>query len=155
MAKLDVFISNAGSRSRSLAEKLREWLPLVINDLKPWVASADITPGKNWVLELQERMSPGKGVFCLLIVTPENKLQHWLHFEMGVMLKAASDGAVVPVLFDLTPDELHDPIKQYTGVTMDENGMLKLLEILNDASGNTLKSEQLQKAFKNNGEEER
>lgn len=146
--KLKVFISNSEHRSKMIAQKLRKWLPLIIDNVEPWVAAQDINPGKQWFLELQKQMSEEKNIFCLLIVTPENKLKHWIHFEMGVMLNVATDGCVVPVLFDLTQNQLDDPIRQYQTVSMNKDGMLALLHQLNAASGNSVPDHQLEKSFK-------
>lgn len=67
---MKVFISWSGPRSKAVAEALRDWLPDVMQALKPWVSSEDIRKGKQWNLELtRELEGTHVGVICL---TPEN-----------------------------------------------------------------------------------
>ena len=82
---MDVFISWSEDRSRIIAEALKEWMPLVINDVQPWLSSKDIEPGARWSAEVAAKLeSTGYGIICL---TPGNALMPWILFEAGGTIK--------------------------------------------------------------------
>jgi hypothetical protein len=45
---MKVFISWSGTRSKELANALRDWLPLALSYVKPWVSDKDIGAGDRW-----------------------------------------------------------------------------------------------------------
>ena len=82
---MKVFISWSGERSRSIAEALREWLPDVIQAVKPWLSAEDIDKGARWSSDLAHELEDAHvGVICL---TPENLEEPWIHFEAGALSK--------------------------------------------------------------------
>lgn len=46
---MKVFISWSGERSQALALALRDWLPLVLHYVEPWLLEADVSAGDRWV----------------------------------------------------------------------------------------------------------
>jgi hypothetical protein len=57
---MDVLISWSGKRSKAAAEALRDWLPQVINAIKPWLSSADIDKGTQWRRKLASSLEECK-----------------------------------------------------------------------------------------------
>src|SRR5262249_46663848 len=111
---MDVFISWSGERSRAAAETLREWLPMVINAVEPWLSSADIDKGSRWATDLSVRMEVSKaGIICL---TPSNLRAEWILFEAGALSKTIKDTFVCPFLIDLKPTDLRGPLAQFQAV---------------------------------------
>ena len=45
----NVFISWSGPRSKSAADALKDWLPLVVPTASPWVSATDIDKGTRWL----------------------------------------------------------------------------------------------------------
>ena len=98
---MKVFISWSKKRSRAFAEALRDWLPEVIQDCKPWMSSKDIDLGQRWSSEIASQLNEARlGVLC---VTPENLGSVWLAFEAGALSKSVAEGRVIPYLFGVAP----------------------------------------------------
>jgi hypothetical protein len=107
---MKVFISWSGQRSKLIAEALREWLPLVIQSLQPWMSAADIDKGAKWSTEISRELEQADfGVSC---VTPENLNEPWLLFEAGALSK--KDGArVCTYLWELEAAAVPQPLGQF------------------------------------------
>lgn len=75
---MKIFISWSGERSKYIAVALKEWLPLVLHDLKPWVSDKDITAGERWAQAVAGELDTSN--FGILCVTPENVKNEWILF---------------------------------------------------------------------------
>lgn len=81
----NVFISWSGPRSKSAAEILKRWLPIVVHTANPWMSATDIDKGTRWSEEVAAALDTMKaGIICL---TPENLSAEWLLFEAGALSK--------------------------------------------------------------------
>jgi hypothetical protein len=75
------------------------------------------------------------GIICM---TPENRLNHWLHFEAGAICMAADreqadrGRAVTPYLLGLTDADLEQPIAALNAVPSTLEGTRKLMHSVND-----------------------
>lgn len=132
---MKVFISWSGQRSRYLAEALRNWLPRVVQSIRPWMSDEDITAGSRWLNDISTELKDTKiGILC---VTPENQANPWLVFEAGALSKTVEQPFVCPLLFDMSPGQLTGPLTQFQAVSFDRNGFQRLLTNLNGAPGHT------------------
>ena len=100
---MNVFISWSGPISLQFATVLRDWLPDVIQAIKPWVSTEDIDKGTVWNAELSGQLSNVR--FGIICVTPENASSPWLAFEAGAMSvnKGIGKQHVAPVLLGIEP----------------------------------------------------
>jgi hypothetical protein len=74
---MKVFLSWSGDLSHEVACTLRDWLPCVIQSLKPWVSSEDIEKGTRWSTDIaKELRDTAYGILC---VTKENLGAPWVH----------------------------------------------------------------------------
>ncbi|MFF2501131.1 hypothetical protein [Peribacillus sp. NPDC058075] len=63
---MKVFLSWSGEYSKNIALILKEWLPLVIQTLEPYVSSEDIRKGSRWSASIgQELEVSNYGILCL------------------------------------------------------------------------------------------
>ena len=96
---MKIFISWSGERSEAIAKALREWFPLVLHFLQPWLSGSDIEAGERWSIEIAKELENCKfGVIC---ITRENLGSPWILFEAGALAKSMQDGRVIPLLLDL------------------------------------------------------
>jgi hypothetical protein len=82
-AAMKVFISWSGQKSRDVASALRDWLPLVINSVEPFMSSRDISAGARWQVEIARQLDTTD--FGIVCVTRENQASKWLNFEAGAL----------------------------------------------------------------------
>jgi len=129
--EMETLISWSGDRSRGVAEALREWLPYVLQRVKPWMSAKDIYAGTRWAAELGTRLAQiNFGIVC---VTQENSNAPWVLFEAGALAKSLEVGHVVPVLFEMKSTDLEGPLSQFQAVEVNDEGMRSLILSLNQA----------------------
>jgi hypothetical protein len=124
--KMELFISWSGKKSCEVAKLLRDWIPSVIQSVKPWMSSEDIHAGQRWGHELAVQLE--KTNFGLICVTRENYDKPWLHFEAGSLAKSIGDGYVIPLLFDVRIANISGPFAQFQAKEMTKDGMQAVIE---------------------------
>lgn len=128
-----VFISWSGDLSHRLAEALREWLPGVLQFVKPYFTPEDIEKGARWGSDIAgELESSDIGIICL---TKDNTQKPWILFEAGALSKSLDKAKVCTVLFGLDTTDLKGPLTifQHTKFQCDE--FKKLVRSINNAGG--------------------
>ena len=145
---MEVFISWSGERSEKVAKALHDWLPSVIQSLRPFMSSADIKEGSRWATDIATHLEQAK--FGLLCLTPENLEAPWLHFESGALSKTIESTWVVPYLYKVSPTELQGPLTQFQAATADKDSTKNVMATLNSALGdNKLEEARLESSFEN------
>lgn len=130
---MEVFISWSGERSLKLALSLRDWLPLVINSVLPFVSSEDIAKGTAWSSELRAQLeNTSFGIIC---VTPENMLTPWIAFEAGAISKQVGLSKVCPLLLNMEAASLKGPLAQFQAARTSKEDLKKLALSVNSAGG--------------------
>jgi hypothetical protein len=82
---MKVFLSWSGPMSQRIAEILRKYLPLMINDISPFLSRHDVESGTRWNLQLSQELRETEfGILCL---TQNNLTSPWLLFEAGALTK--------------------------------------------------------------------
>lgn len=132
---VDVLLSWSRPRSRAVATKLHEWLPLVLPGAKPWMSSKDISKGKEWFPELQAQL--GSLRVCILCVTKENAKSPWLYYEAGaIAAKLDENVRILPYLIDLSADDLAGtPLSQWQCTISDKDDTFELIKSVNSLLG--------------------
>lgn len=135
--ELKVFISWSGALSRAVALALREWLPLITDNVKPWASEADIEAGDRGLPAIEKELSGTS--FGIIVVTQANKAAEWLNFEAGALSRVVSTDTknrVVPLLVDISgPAQLTGPLKQFQAKTLTKDGMKAVLSSIASVAG--------------------
>jgi hypothetical protein len=144
-----VFISWSGTRSKFVAEFLKEWLADVIQNVKPWMSSKDIEAGDRWGMKIAEALEGSNfGIICL---TPENQKEPWLMYEAGAITKLVKEGRAIPYLIGMNePEEMiQTPITPFQGkVATKKADSLAVVKSMNLAmEQGALSEQQLLRAF--------
>src|SRR5688572_17403762 len=128
---MHVFISFSGPRAKQVALALREWLPCVLQFVKPWVSEADLRPGSRWSEAIGARLETTE--VGILVLTRESLPAPWLLFEAGALAKVRT-ATVIPFLFGVTNRDVVGPLAQFNAVTADADGVASLIDAINDAA---------------------
>jgi hypothetical protein len=144
----NVFISWSGERSLTVAKKLREWLPLVVQASKPWMSEADIEKGSRGLNELAKALNATTvGIVCL---TPENLETAWVLFEAGALSKAIDDSnRLCTFLLDgLKPEDVKPPLGMFQATRATKEETRKLVRTVNSSvSANPVREDDLNELF--------
>ena len=129
-----VFISWSGHLSLKLGEALRDWLPKVLQSVKPYFSPNDIEKGTRWDSEVAGELGASDiGIIC---ITPENTERPWILFEAGALSKALDRARVCPVLFGgLKPTDLSGPLASFQLTQFEKEDFRKLVATINGALG--------------------
>jgi len=142
---MKVFLSWSGQQSKQVAELLSNWLPNVLQSIKPWFSGADIKAGSLWMNELQYQLSESKvGIICL---TPENLSAPWILYEAGLLSKSIGNSFIIPYLIGFSPIDLSGPLVHFQSVTTSKKDNFKMLQTFNKLSENSINDDTLKSAF--------
>jgi len=138
---MDVFISWSGRRSHAVAEALKKYLQMIVNDLSPWLSSADIDKGSRSTEEIAVALTNARaGIICL---TPNNLDEPWVLFEAGAIAKTVRQKPLAcTLLIGLEITDVRGPLAQFQATKPTEPEMLQLVKTLNKALGESAVDEQ-------------
>lgn len=143
---MKVFISWSGPLSKKLGETLRDWLPGVLQLVKPYFTPSDIEKGTRWANEIGKELEESQvGILC---ITRENIHSDWVMFEAGALSKSLDKSHVCPVLFGIANTDLTGPLKQFQTTEFNKTEVHKLLVVINSRLGeNKLPQKTLDNVF--------
>ena len=140
-----VFISWSGERSKGLAQAFREWLPMVLHYVDPFMSDADIDAGDRWNQVLAKELEAcSYGIVC---VTSENVNEPWVLFEAGALAKSLDTSKVIPVLLDLEFSDLTGPLSHFHATKLDVGGVGDVIHSLQASADSPLPEERANKQF--------
>lgn len=130
---MKIFISWSGDLSKNIAEIFRQWIPGVIQAVKPYYSPDDITKGTRWSTEISKELDASKiGIICL---TKENLESPWIMFEAGALSKNIEKSKVVPLLFGIEPSDIQGPLVQFQAAKFSKSEMKKVIKMVNSELG--------------------
>jgi hypothetical protein len=149
---MGVFIGWSGKNTKSylVAVALRSWLEETIQGCEPWVSTQDIDAGDRWGTELFSQLDKHKvGIIC---VTKENQDQPWVNFEAGALAKQfkgdqQDESRVCPLLIGMTINYVTGPLKMLQTMPLGEEGIFKVLRMVNKSMPKPLSDETLKSGF--------
>ena len=144
---MQVFISWSGPLSKQLAEVIRQWLPCVIQAVRPYFSLDDIAKGSRWSTEVATELDDSNvGLIC---VTRDNYQAPWILFEAGALSKKLEESKVCPLLFGIEPTDIQGPLEQFQCTIFDREDVYRVVNTVNSELGeNALASDVLDNVFK-------
>ncbi|WP_158634426.1 TIR domain-containing protein [Amycolatopsis sp. WAC 01375] len=141
---MKVFLSWSGDHSKQIAAAMRDWLPLLVNEIEPFM-STGIEAGARWQTEISSQLESTD--FGIIFVTSENQEKPWLNFEAGALAKAVATSRVIPLAIDLKLADIQNPLGQFQAQMLDKNGIKNILLAINSAAERPLEDAHLVKAL--------
>jgi hypothetical protein len=132
---MKVFLSWSGKLSHRIACELRDWLPSVVQSIKPYVSSEDIDKGARWSSDIAKELE--QSTYGILCVTKDNIDASWLNFEAGALSKTIDKSFVSPFLFNLKRSDVRGPLLQFQSTVFEKEDVRKLLESINSRAPET------------------
>jgi hypothetical protein len=135
MKKPNVFIIWSGDRSKLIAEAFYDWLPTVVQAVKPWLSSANIDKGSRGLMEMAKALDGIKvGVTFL---TPENLDAPWILYEAGSLAKTVDDSTrlCTYLLGGLKNHDIKPPLGQFQHTSPEKEDTRHLIRTINKAVG--------------------
>ena len=126
---MEVFICWSGNTSKRLAEVFRDWLPLVIQAVKPYFSPEDVEKGAKWFSEISEKLEECDA--GLIFLTRENLKAPWLMFEAGALAKRVKRSRLVPLLFGIESADIKGPLIHFQAAPFSKEEIKKLIKALN------------------------
>jgi hypothetical protein len=140
-----IFLSWSGDQSRSFAEEFKPWLEQVLAGTEVWHSIEDIDKGTVWFTAIISELD--KCHCGIILITRENLLAPWIHFEAGGMVKGLGKSHVATILLDVDYPELKPPLNQFNGTRLNREGAWHLVKSLNKLSDRPIKDRVLERTF--------
>jgi hypothetical protein len=143
---MKVFISWSGTRSREIAECLKDKLSLILQTTTFFVSSKDINSGTLWRTKVAEELLTSEfGIICL---TKDVISKPWILFEAGA-LSNKKNTLVVPLCFGFSPLSIpfENPLSAYQGAEYSEGTLKDIIGKLNSLSEYSRPQNSLNKLF--------
>lgn len=142
---MKVFISWSGERSKSLAHSFRDWLPLVLHYVEPWLSEADIEAGERWAQSVAKELAASN--FGIICVTSENITSPWVLFEAGALTKSLETSRVIPLLLDLEFSDVSGPLAQFQAKKLSRSGVGEIIHSIQKAAEQPIPETRAQQLF--------
>lgn len=131
----------------AVASAIRSWLPLLFDNVAPWMSDSDISAGQRGLAAIEAELRNTR--FGIIVVTEENRNSPWLNFEAGALSRVVADHTehrVTPLLVDLPgPAQLTGPLTQFQAKAATREGVRDLLRSLAEVVG--IATETIEKRF--------
>lgn len=128
--KLRVFLSWSMQRSEAVAQAFRDWLPSVLQNVRPYYTPDDIGKGSRWASEIRGELEGSD--FGIIFLMPENLTSPWILFEAGALSKLEKS-KVAPLLLGVEPTDVSGPLAQLQLTKFNKEECFKLIKALNRA----------------------
>lgn len=126
---MKIFLSWSGDLSLKIALAFRDWLPSIIQAVKPYVSSEDIDKGTRWSTDIAKELEASSyGILC---ITSTNMFAPWVNFEAGALSKAIDKSNVTPFLFNVKRSEVQGPLLQFQSTVYEKEDVARLVTSIN------------------------
>jgi hypothetical protein len=142
---MKLFISWSGPTSQQVADALRNWIPSVLQSVKPFMSAVDTDKGIRWNANLSQQLADADyGIIC---VTPDNLDSRWLNFEAGAISKSIDTAYVSPFLFGIKSSAVTGPLVQFQHTVYSRPDIFQLIKSINNVCAEPIPEVNLPEIF--------
>ena len=127
---MEAFLSWSGPVSKEVAFAMHDWLPDILQPLKPWMSDKDLPKGTRWNEEIGRKLDALS--IGIVFLTADNLNSGWIHFEAGAVAKTVEDSRVFTYLFGLEHSQVDWPLAQFNHTLATESDTLKMIRDINN-----------------------
>lgn len=142
---MKIFISWSGEPSQTFARALAEWLPMVIQSVKPFMSTNDIRSGQRWSNEIGKQLE--ENTFGIICLTPNNREAPWILFEAGALSKFVDGSGVVPLRIGIENAQITPALLQFQAKDVTKDDILTLVLDINSRMASNLDESVLRRIF--------
>lgn len=142
---MKVFIGWSGERSKTMAQALHDWIPLILHNVDPWVSEADIEAGERWGEVVAKELADS--TFGIICVTRENVNSPWVLFEAGALSKTMQGSKVIPLLLDLEIRDITGPLAQFQAKKVEKMGISEVINSINQTANGVVPEARARELF--------
>lgn len=143
--EMKVFIGWSGERSKTMAQALHDWIPLILHNVDPWVSEADIEAGERWGEVVAKELADS--TFGIICVTRENVNSPWVLFEAGALAKTMQGSKVIPLLLDLEIRDITGPLAQFQAKKVEKSGVSEVINSINQTANGVVPEARARELF--------
>ncbi|KSV63092.1 hypothetical protein N183_36240 [Sinorhizobium sp. Sb3] len=126
---MKLFISWSKNTSKEIALTLKEFLSDFFRSKNLEIyLSTSIQPGENWFDSIRDGIKDSE--ICIIVMTDENELSRWTHFEAGAIAFNTKSSNVIPLLVTSRDLDETSPLKHFQYVRNTHHEMLKLIRLV-------------------------
>ncbi len=138
---MNIFISWSGDLSKQIGEVFNDWMPTVIQNIKPYFTPSDIEKGSKWESEISKKLSEcSTGI---IILTKDNLKSQWIMFEAGALSNKLDKSRVCPILIGVDNPDLTGPLSTFQTTKFNKNDIRQLMLNVNGQCGDNKLSEKV------------
>ncbi len=126
---MNVFISWSGQLSKQIGEIFKDWMPTVIQSIKPYFTPSDIEKGAKWENEISKKLSECN--VGIIILTKENLKSQWIMFEAGALSNKLDKSKVCPIMIELDNPDLTGPLSTFQTTKFNQDDIKQLMSNIN------------------------
>src|SRR5687767_9353244 len=124
---MKIFLVWSGSRSFAIAKALHDWLPRMIQAVKPFF-SDEMDKGAKWSTEIDANLEGTQ--FGLVCLTTENLDSTWVHFEAGALSKTPT-ASIWTYLSGIKSADVPQPLGKFQHTLNSKSDTFRLLKTIN------------------------
>lgn len=138
---MNIFISWSGDLSKQIGEIFKDWMPTVIQSIKPYFTPSDIEKGSKWEGEISKKLSEcNTGI---IILTKDNLNSQWIMFEAGALSNKLDKSRVCPILIGVDNPDLTGPLSTFQTTKFSKEDIRQLMSNVNGQCGENKLSEKV------------
>lgn len=134
MSENHIFISWSLPASQKTAGKVYAFFQKLFPTFGFFISSENISSGQRWYDVISERLD-GCNI-GIVVVTEENYLRPWIHYESGALAKVVTKARVMPLLCGVSNRVVADtPLSAFQASELSKHGIRRIADSIREMTG--------------------